>query len=305
MQRRSLLKFGGAASIAASVASVGCGGSGNDGDSGPFATIRGTTRSIRYDAQGNAIEWSSDGHWVRYYDTSNQLQWSFDGVGTQAGSLNAPSGAVAVGERIYVSDFGNSRVVVLNMQGSLLFTFGEAGSDPDDLLFVHEPVPGPDDQLYFCDALHHRVQVYNRDGVWQRSVGGFGLDGAGLNYPESLAFDADGLLHVVDSGNCRVVVYSAAGSMVRFYGTRGTGPGQMINPEGIAIDRNGHVYVSDRGQHMVHVFDRQGRYMDRLPVLHANGDYVVPGEMNWAPDGALLVSGRPDASRGLIPRQFL
>lgn len=303
MQRRELLKWGGAASVVASAALAGCGGG---SDSGQLATVLGTTRTLSYDAQGNAVEWSLSESWVRFYDASNQLQWSFNGVGSTAGALNAPSGALAVGDRIYVSDYGNSRVLVLERPGQVLFAFGEPGHERDDLLFVHEPVLGPDGALYFGDGLNHRVQVYSQDGRWQRSVGSFGIEGAGLNYPESMAFDAEGNLHVVDSGNRRVAVFSpVSGQFVRAYGGPGTQPGQMLNPEGIAIDRNGHVYVSDRGQHVVQIFDRQGRFVQRQAVRLANGDYGVPGEMCWRPDGVLLVSVVRDASGGLIPRQYL
>ncbi len=302
MQRRSLLRFGGALSVLAGVAATGCGGGTDDGQ---FADIRADQRSLYYDASGSAIEWAPEDNWVRLYSSSNALQWSFDGAGTSAGMLNAPSGAVALGDRIYVSDFGNSRVLVLNRRGDFLFQFGEAGADRDDFSFVHEPVVGPDQLLYFCDALNNRIQVWNGNGQWVRSIGSFGTNGFGLNYPESLAFDADGLMHVVDSGNGRVVVFTRGGQGVRTYGSLGSRPGQMLNSEGIAIGPNGYVYVADQDQCLIHIYDRDGYFKKRVPVFLANGDYGVPGEMCWLPNGMLHVTARPDASRGLIPRQYL
>lgn len=301
MQRRALLRLGGAISVLASAAVTGCGGS----DGAQTAHLRADVRNLHYDDAGNAIEWSPENNWVRFYDSSNQLKWTFDGAGTPVGTLNWPSGAVALGERIYVADFGNSRIIVLDRQGALLAQFGEAGPDRDDFSFVHEPVVGPDQLLYFCDPLHHRVQVFDGNGQWQRSMGQFGTEGEGLNYPESMAFDAEGLLHVVDSGNGRVVVFTRQGEVVRTYGALGSQPGQMLNPEGIAIDRSGYVYVSDRGQHLVQVYDGQGQFKERAAVFLSNGAPAVPGEMCWRPDGMLHVTAMPDASKGLISRQYL
>ena len=306
MQRRSLLKFGGAVSVLAGVSATGCGGGSVDASNDlKFADIRADQRSLYYDASGSAIEWSPADNWVRSYDASNALQWTFDGVGTSVGALNAPSGVVALGERIYVSDFGNSRVIVLNRRGDFLFKFGEAGEDREDFSFVHEPVVGPDQLLYFCDALNNRVQVWNGNGQWLRSIGAFGTSGFGLNYTESLAFDAAGLMHVIDSGNGRVVVFGQDGQGVRTYGSLGSGPGQMLNSEGIAIGPNGYVYVADRSQCLVHIYDNKGNFIKRVPVFLANGDYGVPGEVCWLPNGMLHVTATPDGSKGLIPRQYL
>lgn len=166
-------------------------------------------------------------------------------------------------------------------------------------------MPGPDGWLYFCNPLNHRVQVYDANGQWKKNIGRFGIDTHGLNYPESLAFDADGQMHVVDSGNGRVMVFTVAGEFVRSFGSLGSQPGQMFNPEGIAIDEAGDVYVADQAQCVVHIYDSQGRFKERVPVFLANGDYGVPGEMCWRPDGALHVTVTRDASQGLIARQYL
>ena len=302
MQRRALLQFGGAISVSASALLAGCGGG---SDSHTAIRIRGEQRLLHYDTQGNTLEWSDQDNWVRFYDASDKLKWSFNGVGSRVGPLNSPSGVMVLGERIYISDFANSRIIVLDRNGNFLFDFGESGDDKNDLFFVHEPVLGPDGLIYFCDALHHRVQVYDANGQWKKSIGQFGTDANGLNYPESLAFDADGQMHVVDSGNGRVMVFDASGAVVRHYGALGDKPGQMLNPEGIAIDTEGNVYVSDKTQCVLHIYDRQGRFKERVPVFLPNGDYGVPGEMRWRPDGALHVTASRDGSQGLIPRLYL
>lgn len=300
MQRRAFLKLGGAGAALAGVATAGCGGDDYD-----YAQMRGDFRHLNYDDRGNLVEWFPTENEVRLYDANNRLQWQYTGQGTSLGALNSPAGVAFLDQRIYVSDFGNSRVVVLDRQGNAVFAFAEAGQGNGQALFVHEPVAGPDGNLYFCDALNHRVQVFRPDGTWLRSIGQFGTEGFGLNYPESQAFDAQGNLHVADSGNGRVVVFNSAGQGVRTYGSLGTAPGQMLNPEGIAIDPYGYVYVADKGQHLVQIYDRQGAFQERRPVFLPNGDYGVPGDMVWRPDGVLHVTCTRDASEGLIPRQYL
>lgn len=300
MQRRAFLKLGGAGAALVGVATAGCGGDDYD-----FAQMRGDFRHLNYDDRGNMIEWLPKENRVQWFDAGNRLQWQYTGEGTELGLLNSPSGAIAWNQRIYVSDFGNSRAVVLDMQGKPLFAFSQPGHGDDDALFMHEPVAGPDGNLYFCDALNHRVQVFDPQGQWVRSIGNFGTEGFGLNYPESQVFDAQGNLHVVDSGNGRVVVFNRAGQGVRTYGSLGTEPGQMLDPEGIAIDTYGYVYVADKGQHLVQIYDRNGNFQERRPVFLDSGEYGVPGDMAWRPDGILHVTCTRDASEGLIPRQYL
>lgn len=302
MERRTFLKLGSASAAAlVGAVSAGCGGS----DDYDFATIRGDTRNVYYSNKGEVVEWLPEENTVRFFNVQDRLQWEYTGENTDLGPLNRPSGAIIHQQRIYVSDFGNSRVIVLDLQGQPLFNFAEAGDDPDDFFFICEPVIGPDGSLYFCDPLNHRIQVFDVDGRWLRNFGLPGTEGFNLNYPESLAFDAQGNIHVVDSGNARVVVFSSAGQGIRTYGSYGSERGQILNPEGIAIDPYGYTYVADKGQHLIQIYDRDGNFQDRRLAMLPGGEYGVPGELMWRPDGVLHVACTIDASGGMIARQYL
>lgn len=300
MHRRAFLKLGGAGAALLGATTAGCGG-----DDYPYAETRGGLRHLSYDPTGNLVEWIPKKNSVQLFDSGDRLQWQYTGENTALGLLNAPSGAMAWNQRIYISDFGNSRIIVLDLQGKPLFAFSELGDDQDDTRFAHEPTAGPDGNLYFCDALNHRVKVFDPQGKWLRNIGEFGTDGFGLNYPESQTFDAQGNLHVVDSGNGRIVVFNPTGRGILTYGGLGTEPGKMLNPEGIAIDPYGYVYIADKGQHLIQIYDKNGHFKERRPVYLDNGDYGVPSDLAWRPDGLLHVTCTPDASAGLIPRQYL
>lgn len=302
MRRRTFLKLTAASASLAALGTSGC-GSGSGGGP-PLTVFRVDARRLTYDLQnGNAYEWVPNQHLVRALGSSGQTLWVYQSSATSR-PLNYPSGIELANGRLYVSDMGNSRIVVLNAGGQYLFEFGISGSDPGKFRFVQEITADAAGNLYICDALNHRIQVTTGEGVLLRTFGKQGTSGYDLNYPESVAFDQNGSLYVADSGNRRMVVFAPDGTGLRTFGKRGTGPGEMLDPEGIAVDRWGRVYVADKAMYVIHVFDPNGQFIERVRPRFDDGSYAVPLELTWRPDGALHVSAEKDASTGKVGEQY-
>jgi DNA-binding beta-propeller fold protein YncE len=93
--------------------------------------------------------------------------------GTASGQFLGPSG-LSISEKsgnIYVTDFLNNRIQVLNSQGEPILVFGELGSEPGQF---NSPVAiEVDDQenIYVGDALNNRVQVFDKNGNYLTSFG--------------------------------------------------------------------------------------------------------------------------------------
>jgi DNA-binding beta-propeller fold protein YncE len=78
--------------------------------------------------------------------------------------------------------------------------------------------------------------------------------------------------HVVAIGDHCLLELKLAGDrleLVRQYGRRGHGEGEFEDPEGVARDpSNGDIYATDEDHRRVLVFDREGKYLRKIPVEH-------------------------------------
>jgi len=291
MRRRDFLKLSAGLPVAGSAVGTalltGCGGGDSGGTMVAEPLYEVTTRFLGYDQAGNAYEWLPEGNLVRALAANGTTRWEYSGGSADNGGLNWPTGLTVVGDRIYIADFGNSQIVVLNQNGQKLSTIGANGTGPGKFQFVQDVVARGDGRLYACDALNHRVQILDVDGRYLGSWGTFGTGALDLNCCEGIAFDRAGRAHVISSGNCAVVVFDTDGKALRSYGQSGTDA--LVNPEALVIDRADHVYVADKTAKMLYIFDPDGNLVRRFQPRFADGTPAVPLALSWRPDGSLLV----------------
>ena len=94
--------------------------------------------------------------------SSGRFLGSFCTEGSGAGQLSCPSGVVVAGGRIYIADFGNHRVVVLDQEGKQIGAFGCEGDGDGQFRFpCGVAASGP--VLAVCSGYgdHQRVTVYS------------------------------------------------------------------------------------------------------------------------------------------------
>ncbi|MEV6572404.1 hypothetical protein [Streptomyces sp. NPDC051577] len=149
-------------------------------------------------------------------------------VGTAAAS--DPAGG-AVPTPLYVSDYGNNRVLKVPADGS----GGQSLVPTTDLLRPTGMVADAAGDLYVSDTGNNRVVRIPADGGPQTTV-----PTDGLSRPLGLALDAAGDLYIADSFNDRVVRVHADGGGQSTVPTTG-----LLHPWGLAFDSEGMLYVSD------------------------------------------------------------
>lgn len=168
---------------------------------------------------------------------------------------------------IYVSDgYGNSCVHKYSPDGKLLFSWGEAGTDPGQFNIVHNICTDKEGYVYVADRENHRVQVFDRNGKFQTQW-------VNMHRPCGLFMDLQKTTPYCYIGELgsgmpvnsthpnlgpRVSIYNMQGDMLMRLGDlkgAGQGPGQFISPHGIAVDSHGDIYVAEvswtnTGQHL-------------------------------------------------------
>jgi DNA-binding beta-propeller fold protein YncE len=164
------------------------------------------------------------------------------------------------GQRVYIADFGQMSVFVVDYAAKRLSTlpvvferpFGVA-LDRDGLIYVSEQ-----------DA--KRITVLDPSGQRLRAI-----THPSLVRPAGIEIDkARGLLYVADpatqaSKDHSVKVFDLAGNLLRTVGTqRGSCEGCLLFPTFVALDSRGRLYVSNTMNGRIDIFDAEGTYVRRV-----------------------------------------
>jgi subtilisin-like proprotein convertase family protein/sugar lactone lactonase YvrE len=236
-------------------------------------------RGVALDSTGNVyVADSGNGRILRFgqalsipfggsFDSANGT-YSPISTGTPVITGLSSPGGVAVSPTngdIYVADTGNHQIKRYSSNGTLLATWGVAGSPGS----ANSGAPGfPDGQLNQPQGLvvHTNGVVYVADtgNSLIRQISGTILTTLGtpaaiapLNRPRGVTTIGGTNLVVADTDNHRLVVMSGAfGAVLAGTGVAGSADGIGVlasfnEPSGITQDGYGNLYVSDAGSHLI------------------------------------------------------
>ncbi|HEY6050003.1 MAG TPA: DUF2298 domain-containing protein, partial [Thermoanaerobaculia bacterium] len=179
--------------------------------------------------------------------------------GSPWGKMREPrDAAVDAKGRVWIADFGHSRLRVFDPRGGLLGGWGGKGDGQHGFRELCG-VAARGDDLYVADTWNGRVEKFSQDGAWKAAA-------KELYGPRGVAAGADGRVWVADTGNSRLMVYDENLAGARPIGKKGAGAGELDNPIGIAIAPSGKVYVADAGNRRIQVLDPAGNFSASWPV---------------------------------------
>jgi DNA-binding beta-propeller fold protein YncE len=162
-------------------------------------------------------------------------------------------------DRLYISDgYGNARIHKYTVDGKLLSSWGEPGTDPGQFNIPHNICCDPEGWLYIADRENHRVQVFDSDGKWETQWNN-------LHRPNGMCLGPNGarghnpLCYIGEGGPSgeinrdwpnigpRVSIHTTEGKVLARLGKPHGGilPGQFTSPHGIAVDSRGNIYVGE------------------------------------------------------------
>jgi len=194
--------------------------------------------------------------------------------------------AVDSGNNVWVSDFGNSRVLALTPAGDLI----------RQISGLQEPYfPAAPLGLAIDSAQH----VWVADGV--QAIDQFSADGQLVSLvrdtnptnflPFAIAIGLAGDLWVANAGDSNVEQFDLNGNLLRQFGSPGIGNGQLDLPSGIAVDAHGHVWVADTGNNRIQEFSANGDYLSQIGSLGTgDGQFNQPIGIEFDPLGRLWVA---------------
>jgi uncharacterized protein (TIGR03437 family) len=256
-----------------------------------------------------------------------------DGFGGDNGpagdaSISLPQGlAVDASGNIYLADFGNNRVRMINTQGIITtiagngkpFFSGEgglataAGINPVDVA-----VDAVGD-LFVVDQGNNRIREITPNNIISTVVGtgvaGYTGDGgpattATLDVPTGIALDQAGNLYIADAGNSVVRRVTSTGLITTIAGTGtltpssgdgGPAVGAALNPWRVAVDQAGNVYVTDSFNDRVRMLTPQMVRPAGMTIVSGDGQTAMVGTALDAP----LVLQVTDATGAGIPGELV
>jgi DNA-binding beta-propeller fold protein YncE len=156
-------------------------------------------------------------------------------------------------ERLAVTDTGNHRLLIIDMDGNILSEIGKRGSAPGEFVFPGEIERSADGELFVLDVINNRVQVLDQDGNFIRAFGEAG-EGVGLfGRPAGLALAPDGRVWVSDNMSALIQSFTPQGD-IKFVVGSAQDEWHFVAPRGINFVGN-RLYVVDRLSNKVIVYD--------------------------------------------------
>ena len=212
-----------------------------------------------------------------------------DGMPATSAQLVSPWGiALDKSGRLYIADYGNSKLRMVNSAG-ILSTFAGTGiigsngnGGPATSAQLYHPagvaVDSSNGNVFIADYDNSKIRMVNSAGIITTFAGtgiiGSGGDGgpatsAQLNYPTGVAVDSNsGNIFIAEQYNTKIRMVNSAGILTTFAGTGIFGSGgdggpatsaQLNSPNGVAVDSSsGNIFIADFYNHKIRMVNSAG-----------------------------------------------
>ena len=209
---------------------------------------RNSPLGVAFDVNNHLYVTDQCNHRVQKFNNGVYL-FQFGTLGSANGQLGNPIGIIVHNGKVYVTEFGNDRISVFQLDGQFSHIIGSGHlSNP------HYIAVSANDQLLVANWEDYCISMFTLDGNY---VGKFGTRGTGrgqLSSPSGIVGDLHGFILVTEMSNNRVSIFNKDGAFVHSFGSYGSGHGQFSQCHGIAISPTGDIYVCDKLNERIQIF---------------------------------------------------
>jgi len=206
------------------------------------------------------------------------LQLGVDGDSEQ--KLQLPSDVAVHKNKIYVVDGSHHRIVVYDLQGKFLFSFGSKGDKPGQFNYPVGIDAAKDNRVYVADSGNKRIQIFSAKGEF---ISSFAIKNEGeRGRPIDVLHHSKTGNLIISSSNHHLLTYSPKGKQLQKWGINGTGRSEFRYPATLSEMKDGRIAVVDVLNSRVQVFNTDGTLS--LVV----GEWgVLPGQL-FRPKGVAI-----------------
>ena len=171
-------------------------------------------------------------------------------------------------QRIYVTDVHAGKVVVFDMDGKHLFSFGAQGTGLGQLYAPTGIAIAPNGDVFVAEFLNTRIHVFDQDGKALRHFGERGDKEWQFEGPRGMGFTSDGKLVIAEARKSGLAIYEQDGTPLLFMGgTVDASPLSFTLPTGIWVDQNDRIYITDSLKRSLTIWQYLSpRYLEQHPI---------------------------------------
>ena len=207
----------------------------------------------------------------QYYSVNYPFDVAFDDNGT-----------------IFIAEYSNCCINVLNKQGTSLRSIGSSGTG--NLQFKSlSAIAIQGDIIYLVDQGNNCVQKLTTSGERISTFGSYGSGNGQLYTPRGVCIDLEGRIYVSEYNNNRISVFGADETFDHII------TGNMNRPWSIAFDPEGNLHVANYSSNNITMFSSDGKYIKQ----YGSGYLVCPSGIAIDPEGYIFVSEHNSTSSRL------
>ena len=219
-------------------------------------------RGVTLDSDGNVLITDFEQHCIHKFTSSGEHVTTVGKEGDKPLEFRNPSGICfhTLNNKIYVTEYGNHCVQILNSDLTYFNSFGCRGKGRGQLNHPFDVAFDSTGNVYITDQDNHRIQVFTADGQFLHHFGQWGTGSGDLQNPYGIAIDtaADDTIYVTEGSNYRVSKFKRNG---KFIGQVGVEKKRLFMNAlcGVAIgsgSNSGVVYVSDYVNNCILFFNK-------------------------------------------------
>ncbi len=173
-----------------------------------------------------------------------------------------PRVAIDNANNILILEENGQRLVKLDANGNLLWTFGTPGVDMgwtnDHFAYPHGLAVDKSNNIYVAE--YCRVQIISPTGMYLSTLGGpdCGTGNYQFNWASGVAVGDNGNIYVVDNPNQRVMIYNSSKTFIGQIGVTGScssASDHFCYPLQANVDSAGNLYATDGSNFRVQKFN--------------------------------------------------
>lgn len=151
-------------------------------------------------------------HKIRVYNTGEgKFLFEFGKRGAKEGELNFPTNLFIRDGKLYITDTGNFRIQIFDLEGKFLKKFGATGDSPGQFARPKGVAVDSEGHVYVVDAAFDNFQIFDDEGRLYLFVGAAGHRPGYFWLPAGIHIDEKDRIYIVDSYNRRVQVFQYLG----------------------------------------------------------------------------------------------
>ncbi len=166
----------------------------------------------------------------------------------------SPKGiVVSQTKKIYVIDSGKNQVLIFDVEGKFINSFGRKGSERGQFNAPQSIAMDKNGNFYIADTNNFRIQIYSQDGIFKDTFGKRGMGEGDFQMISDIALDSQGNIYILDEkANC-VKKFNSEGNFIVTFGK-----GKFLKPKDLFIDAQDVLYILDAGNQKVWLFNTSG-----------------------------------------------